>query len=345
MSPGICPGGTMPFNSSTTVSVNGPIVTYHWDFGLVPLTNDTSNLANPSYSYPNAGTYPVILFVTDSFGCSDSVMQNVIVYELPQIQFTGGPLSGCSPLCVNFTDQTTVTNSSAAQWLWNFGDGGIDSIQNPQHCFINQGQYTITLTVTSQEGCVSTDSIPQYIDVIPGPVAAFTFSPQPTTLNNSTIYFTDQSTNGGVEWTWYFDENGSSSTLQNPSYTYQDTGTFNVMMIVSAAGGACPDTAYGEVFIAPELLVWIPNTFTPNSNGNNDIFIPVFSAIDYITAYEMYVFDRWGNLIFQTKDPLKGWDGQYKGKLVQEDTYVYKIWVRDLDGKSVRFIGGVNVIR
>jgi gliding motility-associated-like protein len=340
-----CPNEQIDFSSATTVTINGPIVDYHWDFGVNLLTNDTSNIADPSYTYPLSGSYTVVLEVTDSLGCSDTAQRTITVYELPVAAFSGDPLTGCSPLCVDFTDLTTVTNSSAAQWLWEYSDGGSDTVQNPNHCFVNQGQYDVTLYVTSAEGCKDTLTIAQMVDVIPGPVAEFTLSPQPATLNNSTIYFTDQSTNGPVEWQWFFDENGATSNVQNPYYTYQDTGVFSVMLVVSAAGGACPDTMIHELLISPELLIWIPNAFTPNADGNNDLFMPVFSSLSYVREYEMLVFDRWGNLIFKTIDPLKGWDGSFNSKQVQIDTYVYKITMKDLDGKSTRYIGGVNLIR
>lgn len=344
--PGICPGSVMNFTDNSTVPAgNGPIVTWHWDFGISALTNDTSNITAPSYVYNTPGTYPVTLQVTDSLGCKDTAVVNVSVYYLPQVQFSAGPLTGCAPLCVNFTDQSTVQNSNAAQWLWDFGDGGIDSVQNPNYCYQNQGQYTVVLTVTSTEGCTYTDSIQNYINVIPGPQANFSLTPQPATTNDPTIYFTDLSTGGPQEWYWDFGYAGNSSTLQNPSYTYPDTGTYNVMLIVSAAGGACPDTIWSEVVISPELLIWIPNAFTPNSNGQNDIFQPVFSDPTYVTSYELLVFDRWGNLLMQSNDPYQGWDGKYKGNPVQVDTYVYRVRVKGIDGIEHRYIGHVNLIK
>jgi gliding motility-associated-like protein len=343
---GVCPGDVMNFTDQSTVPVgNGPISTWHWDFGLVALTNDTSNINSPSYVYNTPGTYQVTLLVVDSLGCKDTMQQNVSVFYLPQVNFSGGPLSGCAPLCVDFLDQTTVQNSAAAQWHWEFGDDDTSIVQNPQHCYTEQGDYTVTLTVTSAEGCSYTDSIVGYVDVIPGPVADFSFSPQPQTISDPTIYFTDLSTGGPQEWFWEFGVPGGTSTSQNPTYVYPDTGTFNVMLIVSAAGGACPDTAWGEVVISPELLIWIPNAFTPNGNGNNDVFMPVFSDASYVRQYQMLVFDRWGNLIFQTTNPLAGWDGKTNSSIAQIDTYVYKITVAGIDGIPHGYIGQVNLIR
>ncbi|MDQ3108515.1 MAG: PKD domain-containing protein, partial [Bacteroidota bacterium] len=343
---GICPGGLMPFTDlSTTVNGNGPLTTHHWDFGMTALTNDTSDLAGPSYVYNTPGNYQVTLLVVDSMGCKDTAMQSVTVYYLPQVAFSGGPTSGCAPLCVNFTDLSTVQNSSAAQWSWNFGDGSTDTLQNPTYCYPANGVYTVSLTVTSADGCPYTDSIINYISVIPGPVAAFVFGPQPATISDATINFTDQSTQNPAQWYWNFGTGSDSSTLQDPTFIYPDTGSFTVMLIVSTANGSCPDTAYATVVISPELLIWIPNAFTPNNDQRNDIFLPVFSDPSYVTSYNMMIFDRWGNLIFSTEDPYLGWDGRTKSARAEIDTYVFRINVTGTDGIAHRYVGHVNLIR
>ena len=341
---GACPGSPMPFNSTSTPA-GAPINGYHWDFGMPMLTNDTSNVDPTSYVYNTPGVYSVILTVTDTFGCKDTAMQNVNVYYLPQVQFNGGPTSGCEPVCVNFLDMSTVQNSNPAHWHWQYADGGSDTLQNPTHCFNTQGQYSVVLTVTSAQGCAYTDSIHNYINVIPGPQAAFTFSPSPASITDPTITFQDLSTAGPAEWNWTFGEGNASSTAENPTFVYGDTGTYHVMLIVSATGGACPDTAWGDVVIQPELLVWIPNAFTPNGDGKNDVFTPVFSDPAYVTGYELLIFDRWGNLLFTSQDPAKGWDGRMSNDPVQIDTYVYRVWVRGIDGNAQRFIGHVSLIR
>ncbi len=97
--------------------------------------------------------------------------------------------------------------------------------------------------------------------------------------------------------------------------------------------------------IAPELLIWIPNAFTPNGDTKNEIFSPVFSDPSYIVKYQMLIFDRWGNLIFNTEDQYKGWDGKTKNEKAETDTYVFRILVRGTDGVDHKYIGHVNLIR
>lgn len=345
-STGACPGDSVLFGSSQSnlLPGNGPLTWTHWDFGMPALTNDTANTDSTGYAYANSGTYTVVLTITDSLGCSDTAQYQAVVYELPTIAFTGTPLTGCSPLCVDFLDQSTVTNSTVVSWQWSFGDGNYTNVQNPQNCYGDQGSYSVELLVISQQGCKDSITLSNYITVIPGPVAGFSAGPQPTTISNPTITFTDQSTGGTVEWFWAFGDNGTS-VLPNPVWTYADTGVYTVMQIVSGPNGACPDTAYSDVVISPELNVWIPNTFTPGGNGINDEFIPVFSEISYVSEFDMMIFDRWGNLIFKSVNPNTGWDGSYKNSKVQEDTYVYKVHIKDINGLLWDFTGHVNVIR
>ncbi|CAN5859553.1 hypothetical protein BH11BAC7_BH11BAC7_28800 [soil metagenome] len=343
---GICPGGAMPFTDlSSPTTGNGSLVNYHWDFGMPALTNDTSNITSPSYVYNTPGTYQVTLLVKDSIGCRDSAQRNVTVYYLPQVAFSGSPTSGCAPLCVNFTDQTTVQNGAPAHWNWNFGDGSNDTLQTPSYCYPANGVYTVVLTVTSADGCSYTDSIQNYIHVIPGPQAAFSFGPQPATISDATINFTDQSTQNPALWHWNFGTGSDSSTLQDPTFIYPDTGLFTVMLVVTTANGSCPDTAYATVLISPELLIWIPNAFTPNNDLRNDIFLPVFSDPSYVISYNMMVFDRWGNLVFITENPYAGWDGKTKGARAEIDTYAFRINVTGTDGIAHRYVGHVNLIR
>ncbi|HTL80555.1 MAG TPA: PKD domain-containing protein [Bacteroidia bacterium] len=339
----VCPGNPVPFNSTSTPA-GAPIDYLHWDFGMPLLTNDTANVNPTSYVYNNPGVYQVTLTVVDTMGCKDTAQVNVQVYYLPQVSFSATPTTGCAPLCDTLTDASTVQGSTITAWSWSFGDGGTDNTQNPTHCYNNDGNYSVVLTVTSADGCSYTDSIHNYISVVPGPSAAFTFGPQPASVSNPLIYFTDQSAPVPQEWYWDFGT-GATSTSQNPAYAYPDTGTFHVMLVVSGPNGSCPDTVYGDVVISPEMYIWIPNAFSPNGDTRNDFFHPVFNDPSYVQSYHFMVFDRWGNLLFETDDPVKGWDGYYHDMKCEIDTYVYRVYVVGPDLVPQHFIGDVTLIR
>lgn len=343
-SQGVCPGTPMPFSNTSTFTT-APMSSLHWDFGIAAMTNDTSNVDPANYVYNSPGVYAVTLLVTDTNGCRDTAIQNVQVYYLPQVNFTATPTSGCAPLCVNFTDASTVQGSTPAQWQWHFGTGATDTLQNPSYCYNANGWYSVVLTVTSAQGCSYTDSIHNFIDVIPGPQAAFTWTPATVTMADPTVYFSDQSSPTPLQWYWDFGTGSATSTQQDPSFIYPDTGTYQVTLIASGAGGACPDTITENVIVLPELLIWIPNAFTPNGDTKNDWFFPVFSDPAYVNQYNFMVFDRWGNLVFQTHDPVKGWDGYFKDMKVEAGVYVYRIALTGIDGVDHLYVGHINLIR
>jgi gliding motility-associated-like protein len=176
-------------------------------------------------------------------------------------------------------------------------------------------------------------------------VAGFGAGPLPTTVLNPTITFTDSSQNAS-SWLWSFgDLNNSSSTDQNPSFNYPDADCYMVVLEVTSADG-CQDTATMPVCIDPDVTIYVPNTFTPDGNGLNDEFIPVTIGIDP-DQYELWIFDRWGNMIFYSDELNEGWDGRVQGheEICQQDTYVWKIKAKDVLGNSHNLIGHVNLIK
>ncbi len=304
------------------------------------------NLTGPTQSVIPQATGTYTADVTDNNGCTATATTSVTVNPIPVAAFVGDSLSGCAPLCVNFSDQTTVGSGTITGWAWDFGDFNTATTQSPSHCYSAAGLYTVSLTVTSNAGCVNTIVMNNYIDVFGIPTAAFTASPQPTTELNPEIFFTDMSI-GAVTWDWSFGDiiPASTSQLQNPSFFYPTSGCFVVELEVSSVNG-CTDTTSEEVCIDPDVAIYVPNTFTPNEDGINDLFFAQGLGIDP-DNFELWVFDRWGNLIFYTDDMNEGWDGKVQGNpdLCQEDTYVWKIKCRDMLEKKHNLIGHVNLIR
>ncbi len=311
---------------------------YAWLPGqLVGANQNVSPLATTTYS----------VIVVDANGCSDSTTVILNVNTNPVAILSGDSLAGCAPHCVNFTDNSTIAAGTITSWAWDFGDGSpVSTSQNPNHCYLNAGIYNVTLTVSTSTGCSGTIVMPNYIQAYVNPIAVFTASPQPTTELNPTIYFVDGSTNAAT-WDWSFgDLTNASSTQQNPTFTYPGNGCFDVILTVTTING-CIDTTLQQICIDPDVTLYVPNAFTPNGDGINEIFYPQQIGIDP-EHFEMWVFDRWGNMIFYTSDLSKGWDGSVQGKggdLAQQDTYVWKIKAKDLLGNKHNIIGHVSLIR
>ncbi len=288
-----------------------------------------------------AGTYTIT--VSDANGCTASNTAALSIPVLPSAVFTGSDSSGCVALCVTFSN----TSANISNYSWNFGDGSNGSGASPKHCYTAPGLYTVTLTVIDNNGCTATFTKPNWVEVFPQVTAAFSASPQPTTVLNPIITFTDLSTGGANTWSWSFgDLANSTSSLQNPVFNYKDSGCYTVRLIADNQYN-CADTLDDVICIKPDFEVFAPNAFTPGDvNGLNDVWNVKGIGID-VNHFELYIFDRWGQLIFKTTDPFEGWNGKANGgkEIVQQDVYVWKAFVRDHDGFTHRFIGHISVLR
>ncbi len=325
-----------PVQLTATPAGGTPIYVSTWNPGA--LVGNIQNIVP-------AATTTYTVDVVDANGCTASSTILVTVNALPVAIVGSDVTSGCAPLCVNFDDLSTIVAGTITGWSWDFGDQSSSTQQNPSHCYGLPGNYDVTLTVTTSDGCSQTIVMTNYIQVFALPVAAFIAGPQPTTVLNPTITFTDSSTNAS-SWNWNFgDLVNSSSTDQNPTFTYVDPNCYVVTLEVTSTDG-CMDTTDQIICIGPDVIIFVPNTFTPDDNGLNDLFTPVTFGIDP-DKYEMWVFDRWGNVIFYTDDLNDGWDGKVLGsdQLCQEDTYVWKILAKDVLDKRHELIGHVNLIR
>jgi gliding motility-associated-like protein len=331
----VCEG--TPVTLSATPAGGTPAYTVTWNPGNLSGNNQT---ITPTQS----GAYTAD--VSDANGCSASTVVNITVNPMPTANLSTDITSGCAPLCVNFSDlSSALAPAVITGWLWDFGDGNTSNQQNPSHCFDDPGNYTVTLNVTTGAGCSANITMANYISVFANPVAAFGASPQPTTILNPTISFTDSSSNA-VQWNWSFgDLANSASSDQNPQFTYPDPTCYSVLLTVTSADG-CIDTASQIVCIDPDVSIYVPNTFTPNEDGLNDVFFPVAIGIDP-NHFEMWIFDRWGNMIYYTNDINDGWDGRVQGAsdIAQIDTYVWKIKAKDILGKKHDLTGHVNLIK
>ena len=338
----VCPGGSAIMSAKASGGDGQYIYTWSPPVGLSCTVCQTT-VVTPTV------TIQYTVTVTDKCGTpsvSDSVL--ISVNPVPVVKFKADTLQGCSPLCVNFTDQTTINPSMGfSSWIWTFGDGSRSTKQDPSHCYDSAGIFTVSLKVVSDSGCPDSLTIPNMITVYSHPIAAFTASPQPATIIQPTIYFVDQSTDvyGMKTWFWQFgNPQDSTSGTQNPQFTYADTGLYCPKLTVTNKHG-CTDEVEHCIYISPFFTIYIPNAFSPNGDGLNDVFT---AKGTYVCNFQMYIFDRWGMLLYYTEDMDKGWDGRVNGgtNIAQEDTYVYLITASDcIDHSKHRFVGRVTIVK
>ncbi|HSY76428.1 MAG TPA: PKD domain-containing protein, partial [Bacteroidia bacterium] len=330
----MCSGQSATLNA--TAAGGSPGYTFSWNGVNGGSTYTVSPLVTTTYT----------LEVTDANGCKSAQAPiTVIVNPTPNVLFVPDTIDGCYPLCVKFRDQTTVAGGTIANWHWTFGNGDTSNQQNPTDCYAKPGVYSVSLTATSNSGCVAHLLISNLITVYDHPHADFTDAPQPVNIMNPFVQFTDKTVDqyGIQNWFWTLgDATDSTSTNQNTAHTYQDTGTFCPTLVVTNIH-QCTDSIEHCIIIEPLFTLYIPNAFTPNHDGNDDVFLP--KGI-YVCSFEMYIFDRWGQELFHTTDLYKGWDGKMGGSVIQEDTYVYLIYATDCETHSKHsYVGRVTLLK
>jgi gliding motility-associated-like protein len=330
----VCAGTAV--NLSSIPSGGNGIYVFAWTPGNIPSANAT---VTPTVST----TYTISVT-----SCGQTATDNVIVTvnPLPAITITPDVTSGCAPLCVKFSSSSIP---ASADCDWTFSNGiTVNNDCDTTICFPDAGQYGALLSVTDVNGCMNSLNAPNIITVFPVPDAAFTFAPDPTTIFNPLISFVDESTGANVTgWNWSFgDPLDNSSALQNPSFNYDAAGTYTVGLVVTSDNG-CVDSTWNTVVIDPAFSLYVPNAFTPNDDGINDGFFAKGEGLD-LDHWDLWIYDRWGNMIFYTDDFYQKWDGKVQGKsdnLVQMDVYVWKIRCRDFKGDKKFLVGHVTVVR
>ena len=172
------------------------------------------------------------------------------------------------------------------------------------------------------------------------------FGPQPATITNTTIDFVNTSS-GASTYDWTFDVLGFADidNTENPEYTFpSEPGNYEVCLNATSNEGCSADTC-ANVIINDELLLYVPNSFTPNGDGINDVFLPIVNGVDPF-KYELLIFNRWGELIFEEQQSSQGWNGYHKGVIAKDGVYVWKINCKEVSGVKIReYIGHVTLIK
>jgi gliding motility-associated-like protein len=342
-----CDGTTTLLTPNITSPGRGAPYDFIWSTGTTHTQVATSSVIVPA----NYATSPNTYTVTIDDRCtipSASAVFTVVVNPAPVINFTATPRQGCAPLTVTLTG--TSNNPSTDQYSWLTDAQGFIGSNNPLVYTFNTGDtISVDFEVTSAFGCKNRIAKNDYIIVYPVPVAAFTANPPVASILDPNINFINQS-QGATNYFWDFGDpapvNGNNtSTLVDPNHTYSNSGIFNVYLKAISAQG-CTNTTMMPVEITPDFALYVPNTFTPDGNGTNDVFQPMGVGINE-DNYRMDIFDRWGEVIFTSNNFRKGWDGSVKGnsKMAPQGVYVYKLTVFDVQGNKHPFIGHVTVIR
>lgn len=367
-----CLGSSTQLQDGSVSAQNDPIVTWNWSMpGGSPAQSGSQN---PSTVYTTAGTHSVTLVITTQQGCKDTLVQQVLVYHPPVASFSG-PASGCVPVCNNYLDGSTSIDGNVVSWAWSFPGGAPSSSsqQNPVViCYNTAGTYSASLVITSSYGCKDTLILP-VVQAFPWPKAEFCVSPAQAPVTAPDFNFCDMWTKDVVQWYWDFGDGTTDSVQTDPAHSYSATAfgndfySYNVCLNVQNQYG-CWDSVCHPVELIPEFTFYIPNCFTPNGDFINEYF---FGKSRGVKEYNIWIFDRWGNLIWDChreekntnwdmpgKEGLSSgcqWSGEVENQgmdlngnsrqLVQEDVYVWKVQLIDIFDKKHTYVGHVSAVR
>jgi gliding motility-associated-like protein len=318
---------------STNVTCNGGAngtATATATLGVIPYTYswNPGGSTSPNPTGLKAGTY--VLTVIASNGCKASA--SVTITEPPAILLS---IAKTDEICSDAKGTAVVSASGgtpAYTYLWSNGQA-LNSLAN-----LSAGAYSVI--VTDANNCSKTiqTSISNILNY--GPTAKFIMDPSVTEILAPTIRFFDQTTNP-ISRLWDLGD-GSKDSSQNPIHTYKDTGTYTVCLEIINQFG-CSSRICSQLIINPVWSFYIPNAFSPDGDGKNETFNGLGQGI---SDYELYIFDRWGDLIFKSVSLNVPWDGRVNGgsKIAQQDVYVYKVVLKDIFGKKHRYIGSVTLL-
>ncbi len=298
-----------------------------------------NGLFNPYLAGP--GTHTITHYL--SAFCGDTATATVTVLANPTSTISSDRVDGCEPTVIHFTSNNNTPGGSC---FWDFGDGHTSTNTDPTNTYTSYNggvPYNVTMIYTDLNQCKDTVNTPAMITIFSQPHASFSVTPQPTDITQPEIHFLDASTGVIDTWAWTFGD-GQGSALQNPTYSYADTGRYQIVLTVSNLHN-CIDTAHGEVVIDPILTCYIPNAFTPgDENGRNDEFRIMGTNI-LAENFQMQIFDRWGERVFYSQDFIQGWNGRKSnvGGILEMGVYVYKINLKDWKGLEHEYIGHITM--
>ena len=345
---------------NTMVEINGAVTD-----GVQPytLTDSYGNVITDFNDVLVHNSTTLIYSVVDQCGSWDKDTIEIGVYPTPDVNFTANVNSGCEPLSVQFIESNFYSNDY--EYLWIFGDGGINSSnQNTtSYTYNSNGTYDVSLTVIDQNGCESSHQINEYINVYAIPEADFNTNPKEVDFLNANIDFQNLSLGNDYNF-WNFGDNTTSST-ENPTHYYNNIGYYDIQLVVVTEEG-CVDSVSHRIRVTDIFTFYAPDAFSPGYDGVNDYFFPFAHGIDEFKEYDFEIYDRWGMVIYKSNiaadgtdkkykdyDPLsvvveeRGWNGRHNNseEFVQNGIYTWRVRLTDFNGVAHEYTGKVTVIR
>jgi gliding motility-associated-like protein len=346
----VCLGFATEFTDESTISndfTTNSNIQWNWDFG----DGGVMTTQNPNYTYQTAGVFNATLTVTSNNGCINDTTLSVTVNPNPEANFVGLNLEGCSPICPEIVSTSSIASpSSIAEFEWRLENTVVQNGPSGSYgeCIENNSgstdSYDLELKVTSSEGCVDTFMEPDFIKVFHNPIANFNFTPvEPDVMNTEVSFLNSTAFADLYDWDFYF---VGSSTLINPIIDFPAEADDYDVRLVATTDEGCSDTTRAIVTIKDRIVFYVPNTFTPDGDATNNTFQPIFTSGFEPRDINLLIFNRWGEIVYESNNIDEGWDGNYQNQAVPEGTYIWKIeFTETMSDKRHIETGHVNVLR
>ncbi len=321
----VCDGQPSTFTESTSIS-GGTVVSFDWDYGDGSSANGNSTV----YQYLNPGTYNVTLTSTSNFGCTHDTTKAVIVDAVPVPNFTAA--DACFGAANQFTNTSSVLGNGPLTHLWRFGDGGTSVLTSPGNIYPAPGFYNVTLVVTTGAGCV--DSIIKVTEVYALPTVN---AGNDTTISKGNEVQLNGYDPAAISYSWTPVATLDVSAIPNPIARPTDTTTYT-LTLTDFFG--CQNTDDMTINVLNDFKILIHNVITPDGNGQNDVWY--ITNIDFYPEATVQLFNRWGELIYETLNYQNDWNGVVGTDQLPDGTYYYIITFPDSD---IHYKGAVTLLR
>ncbi len=318
--------------------------TLRWQFETVGSSLVSTDL-NPTFTPTKRGNYKIQLLVNGEGNCRDSTVQSFSYFPIPDIsKIEITPLNACLGNEIKYSTNPFIP-LDGVNVKWDFGDGKTSNTLPATHSYTKEGLYKVSITLTTGNGvCTKKVDLTNELNIRVGPKASFTYTPKEDLSLKQLVTFTSNSGNQ-LKHLWKNGEKRIDSTL-NFAYALPDTGFIPISLQVTDILTGCSDLISQEIYVKPQIRIYIPNAFSPNFDGINDEFT-ASGDLEILKDYKMQLFSRWGNPVFLSTDPRVGWDGSLTNanQGAPADTYIYMISYTDNKGEKQYFSGTVLLMR
>lgn len=313
---------------------------FSWSLGdeVIPFGN---NSQVTDFRFPGPGVYTVMLQAKDGNCLSNEYRSEIKVFVNPVVEFEISETSGCVPLGVSLKAFSNAPPGSI--YFWYTGEGKELFGQSAQHTFFQPGIYPVRLYVETPDGCISELEKPDLVEVWAKPDAGFEFDPMAKETSQTGVSFVSTLENPDLEISYFITPGDTTLYGAKVHFSFRDTGVHSVLQRVIDLNGCTNDTLR-TIRVKPVSRFFIPNSFSPNSDGINDLFLVRGTGL---RDFKIEIFNRWGELVYTSFDIDNGWDGTVR---VSEQTsppgiYWYRIFFRDLDGDHQFYEGFIHLLR